>query len=221
MIQSLKTLGKIVGVACMALMAGCQAAGALAYAAHGPSTTKAQYVPKQDSMLVLVESYGNAGEIDNDAEQLGVALAREMTENKVAPLIDASKCEALRDADPEKYRNMNIEEIGRAVGAKQVLYVNVVRSEVEAPGESTTARGNMAGYVRIVDSATADTRWPMGSHTGALVEIQTSWTNDDTPMHDKVHRAMINKMALQIGRLFYDWQEDQDKDNPDPNLGPN
>jgi hypothetical protein len=54
----------------------------------------------------------------------------------------------------------------------------------------------------------------MGSETGALVEVETPWANDDTPVHDKVHRAMIDKMALQIGRLFYDWQSDQDKDNP-------
>jgi len=64
----------------------------------------------------------------------------------------------LRDSNGDEYNKMTIDGIGRAAGAKQVLYVQITYADVEHPTGSDQARGIMTARVRIVDSDTGETR---------------------------------------------------------------
>ncbi len=199
----------LAGSLCFA--AGCQAAGAALDRASGGPTVKAKYVPApQDPMLVLVESYGLALDSGIEAEHMTLSLSQSLTDNKIAPLVDGQKLERLKDADPRKYGNMSIAEIGRRLGAKQILYVNISRSEIEKPAGSGQMRGNMDATVKIVDSASAATRWPTDSPY-EIVQIQTNWIPDDANKTDSDVRAqMADQMAEDIGKLFHDYHPDQE-----------
>ena len=64
---------------------------------------------------------------------------------------------------------MTIPAVGRAAGAKQVLYVNVRQYAVEGTvaGEMTKGSGELT--VRVVDVKTGANRWPTDSAAGHTV----------------------------------------------------
>lgn len=198
---------------------GCAAAGVAAYAASPPAKIKAKYVPPMVPTLVLVESYGNAGDATIDADQLGVALVRVLQDHKIGQILDPQLVAKLREQDRDRYDKMTIDGIGRALGAKQVIYVNVLRAEVDAPTGSGTARGNIAGIVRVVDASSGETAWPSYARDGELIQIQTPWLHSDTPVPTRpdVHSDMVTRMADSISKLFYDWEpENNEQETPQP-----
>jgi hypothetical protein len=197
----------------LSLAAGCSAQSAVGVVAgtanDQTAVNKALFVPAKQPTLVLVESYENAGEVSDDATQLGVALAHELTLRKIAPIVDTQRLEKIRDENPTRYHTMHIETLGRETGASQVIYVDVFRSTLDAPQTAQTSRGEMIASVRVVDSATGETIWPKYAQYGQLVQAQTPWSDQES--QQDVHRQMITQMARDITHLFYDWSPDDDK----------
>jgi len=186
---------------------GCNIFGFLGASANGPDDVPAQYVPKKESMLVLAESYGAAPSADIDSQYLSYALTKNLKDHNVAPTIDQKVLVQIRDANGEQYDKMTITAIGRAVGAKQVLYVQITSAQLEQPSGSDQVRGAMSAKVRIVDCDTGETRWPAGSRTGAVVQIQTNWARTSTSQ-TKIHDTMADDLAEAIGKLFHSYTPD-------------
>ncbi|MGA2441904.1 MAG: hypothetical protein ABSH08_13175 [Tepidisphaeraceae bacterium] len=199
-------------------LAGCQLGGVVADKAITP-TVNAKYVPnKKDSMLVLVESYNLSLDSGIESQHMALTLGRSLRDDKIATTIDPQNLERLRDADPDQYRKMSIAEIGRRVGARQVLYVHIWRAEIVKPPGSGQMRGHIEAIVKVVDSATGDTRWPTDASSEA-VQITTAWIPDSSGTTDADLRArMADQMAQDIGRLFHDYHPDEDEPAPKINL---
>jgi hypothetical protein len=195
----------------LCLAAGCELAGVAVDRASGGATVKAKYVPvPTDSMLVLVESYGLALDSGIEAEHMTLSLSRLLVDNKIAPVLNGQRLEQLKDADPHEYHDMPIADIGRKLRAKQILYVNISRSEIMRPAGSGQVRGHMEAIVKIVDSLTAETRWPTDS-TSEVVQITTNWIPDNANKTESDVRAqMADQMAEDISKLFHDYHPDQE-----------
>jgi len=192
------------------MLAGCGAAGVIASRTTG-STVNAKYVPnKTDTMLVLVESYGLSLDSGIETQHMTLVLRKTLTDSKIATLVDQQALERLKDAGPQQYTPMTIADIGRRVGARQVLYVNIWRSEIVKPPGSGQMCGHMNAIVKIVDSSTGDTRWPADAPSDD-VQITTNWTpqNADTT-EDSLRAKMADEMAEDIGKLFHDYHPEQE-----------
>lgn len=210
MIKTATKILQVVALIGLGALAGCDLAGAITAETTGDQTVKAKYVPdKQASMLVLVESYGLAVDSEIESQHIAMTLGRSLTENKVATVIDQQKLEHLRDVDPEQYNKMTIAEIGRKLGAKQVLYVDIQRDEIVKPPGSGQMRGHIQACIKIVDSATGDTRWPR-NESSETVQYTSDWTPESASSTDADLRAkMADQMAEDIGKLFHDYHTDQ------------
>jgi hypothetical protein len=195
--------------AVLLMLCGCNAMGLVAADTNGPETVPAQYVPAKDSMLVLAESYGAAPTAGIDSQYLSFALTQNLRQHEIAPTIDPKILLQLRDANGDQYKHMTIDGIGRAVGAKQVLYVQITVAQLDQPTGGDQIRGAMAAKVRIVDSDTGETRWPAGSRTGAVVQIQTDWSRNDSADQTKIHDKMADQLADEIGKLFHSYTPDR------------
>jgi hypothetical protein len=213
-----KSLRLVMLAGAIGALAGCSLVGAVADRAITP-TVNAKYVPnKKDSMLVLVESYGLSLDSGIESQHMALTLDRSLRDDKIATTVDQQKLERLRDADPDQYRKMTIAEIGRRVGARQVLYVHIGRDEIVKPPGSGQMRGHIEAVVKIVDSATGDTRWPTDSSSEA-VQITTDWIPDASGTTDADLRAtMADQMAQDIGRLFHDYHPDDEEPAQKVNL---
>jgi hypothetical protein len=190
-------------------LAGCQAVGVVADRANGP-TVSAKYVPnKNDTMLVLVESYGLSLDSGIETQHMTLVLRKMLDDARIASLVDQQALERLQD-NQRQYTPMTIAEIGRRLGARQVLYVNIWRAEIVKPAGSGQMRGHMDAIVKIVDSATGDTRWPSDAPSEA-VQITTDWTPESADKtEDDLRAQMADQMADDIGKLFHDYHPDQE-----------
>jgi hypothetical protein len=192
------------------LCTGC-AGGALWETVFGPNKIPAKYVPPKASTLVLVENFRNPAISQVDADQVASELCRQLTDQKVVPLVDPDKLVAVRDVDPAKYHAMSILELGRAVGAKQVMYVVLQESSVEADPTMSAIHGRVSALVRMVDVDTGLTLWPLESAQGYPLSADIPYNRADPDRATAMHAEMLSQLSDAIAKLFYDWQPDRDQ----------
>ena len=199
------------------LLSGCQAAGVLAYKLHGPAKVPAQYVPQKTPMLVLVENYEHQSSVNAHADLLAHMLVKELGERKIAPIISLEKLQELRDARPGEFPTMSMASIGRELGADQILYVQLHRTDVTpmmgAAGGSDALTGQTSASVKVVDVATGDTLWPGGisSDAGYPVSAATKLAAHNGANVADVRQRMYVQLGHDIAKLFYKWQPEYEE----------
>lgn len=203
---------QLVILALLGLMGGCAVLGAAVDKTNGPAMIAAKYVPPKEPTLVLVENYRLAAGGDVDCDRLGRYISQDLTENKVVPLVDFGILTQLRDKDPDAYRKMTIADIGKAVGAKQVIYVSVNDYGADTPLGSDNVKLRAAAKVKVVDSQTGESRWPQDLADGESLSAETDYKERGTDANDLAVRDDLNKsLADKISKLFHDWQPDSDQ----------
>ena len=214
-----RTLRSFLSAFCLLLTAyclpGCNIGGALAYKAFGPAKVKADYAPPKQPLLVLVENYSHSADLQPSADQLGTLVIADLKAHKVGPLVDPNPLYTLRSEKPGEYEKMKIPDIGRFVGAKQVIYVDLQECQVKAVPGADVIKGKIAAKVRVVDVDTGQTKWP---DTGVShpVETGTDYVRKETDAPLAVRGQMIQELSMKIGRLFYGHQPDYDLGRGEP-----
>jgi hypothetical protein len=207
-----------------ALAGGAMAAGGCAAAALvlndtvGPSNVPAKYVPPKTPMLVMVENYSSGAGID--AQELCRYVDADLAANKIAPLVDQDKVYRLKDADPAAFQSMSIQQVGQAVGAGQILYINLLTSSIEHPQGSDQVRGSLTARVRVIDVPTGDTAWPKDQRAGWALAQRTPFVLENNDAVDmQVRQKLCQSVAVEIGKLFRSWQPDDEDDSDDMRSG--
>ena len=206
-------------ICCLMLAAwgsGCNLLSAVAYKTMGPAKIPAEYVPPQEPMLVLSESYHQSNDLQPFADELGSLLQKELEVHKVAPLVDPTKLAALKAEKGRDFEKMKIPEIARALGARQVMYVDLQECSFDSIDNAEVFQGSIKAKVRVVDVATAETRWP-GVGDGHLFAKKTEYVRRDardTPL--LVRNMMLEDLAGAISRLFYDFKPDSEGGRGEP-----
>jgi hypothetical protein len=192
---------------------GCAAVGSIIYKTQGPGKVDAKYVLPKEPTLILVENRANPAESEFDADEIAREMGSELKKQKDGPpLIDPDKLGGVRDADPDKFRTMAITALGRAVGAKQVVYVNLLESGVQGDASQTSIHGKATARVRVINVEDGQTLWPMDSTGGGWevsVEIPYS-SNTDRDTIAAMHTAIINQLSDSIAKLFYAWRPEDE-----------
>lgn len=191
-------------------LGGCMLAG-LAMSRVGPDPTMpARYTPRQEELLVLVEDYRNAAALAVTAEQMDRSIAEDLIAHKAAPVVNPDRLTELRSAKGDAYRQMKIPEIGRSVGAKQVVYADVIGFSTEATVGSQIMRGHAEARVRVVDCTTGQTLWPTEAGAGFPVAVDVPFTPTEDGGNDAAMRqTMARMLADKIGKLFHGYSVDQ------------
>jgi hypothetical protein len=192
------------------LVTGCNIAGAVAAKTVG-ERVNAVYTPsKEDTMLVLAETFRTSSSMAIDTDQLARFVTNEIERYKVAPTIDPVKVMDLRGANPTAFRKMKISEIGRHFGAKQVLYINVIDSGIESAGVDVVMRGTATAKVKIIDVATGQSRWPEDASEGYPVGVSTAYQKVQDGVNESTVRMELQQsFAEQIAKLFRSYQADE------------
>jgi hypothetical protein len=181
---------------------GCQLFGAIVETTSGDEPIKAAYKPAQVPMVVIVENFNGSSSVDS--RNLARFIESEITDNKVAPLISSDKVEVLRDNNPTGFRNMTIEQIGKAVGAGQILYVDNVKGDFDQPQASDMVQGSLSVNVRIISVDTAASVWPAGSVAGLPFDVEVPFTPLSQTSASDLRSRLTRQMALQIVNTFHD-----------------
>jgi hypothetical protein len=191
------------------LAAGCSAAGVLTHKLVGPPPVPAQYTPKQEPMLVLVENYRNPSSALSDALRLEDQINKQLVQYGIAPLTDPAKLDALRNQGD--FSKLTIPAVGRACGAAQVLYVNVRKFSVEGTVGAEMLKGKADMSVRVVDVDTGSNRWPPDA-AGSPVTIETPWLRQGEGANEaKLREQMSSTAADFIVKLFRKYSTEDDE----------
>lgn len=196
----------------VAPMMGCAAFGAFEYAAMGPPVQPARYEPARKPMVVFVENYRSPSAVALDADRLGSMVARELAVNDVVPVVSPEALFSLREQKGTAFGEMRISEIGQAVGAEQVLYIELLASRAEQPtGELMKA--SMSARVKVVDAADGRTLWPADMSEGYAMQYETPMKlREEQVSLSSVREEMLRTMARRTARLFYAWKPSDSKE---------
>ncbi|HSZ58053.1 MAG TPA: hypothetical protein VK797_20485 [Tepidisphaeraceae bacterium] len=196
-------LRAVVCGALLAMAAGCNIAGLFGYAAGGSMKVPAEYKLENRPTVVLVENYENADLYALPADRLERGITDDLTEGKLAKLIAPDKVNDVKSSDPTDYHKMDIPALGRAVGAKQVVYVNLVQFTVDSPAGGDRFVGKAEVHVKVVDSDTGHTLWPPDSSNGRVLKYETKTTDEvDATKFDRVEDQLCQNLTQKISRLF-------------------
>jgi PBP1b-binding outer membrane lipoprotein LpoB len=187
---------------------GCLVVGAVTEKVMGPADVKAKYVPPQEPMLVLAENYQHPSEIMVESEQLVQKVAQLIKDHKVAPLVDPTAPFNLKASKPAEYQQMTIAQIGRTLGAKQVLYINIDQSNVFVAQASEMLKGKAMVHVRIVDTESGNTSWPdEGAAEGYPLVVETPMIREGKGVNEPAVRLQLQEaMGEKIAQLFYTYK---------------
>jgi hypothetical protein len=187
-----------------AALSGCQAIGAVGYKLFGEGKDPAEYTPPKDQpMLVLVENYEHPQDIEQPSEQLAGLITDKLKEQKVAPMIEQEKLLALREERPAEYARMKITDIGRAMGAKQILYVNLKRCSVEGAIGSEDLRGSIDATARMIDVDSGQTKWPVVGDGKDFTATTDYSRNQAKDAETTIRNSMLDDLSDAITLLFY------------------
>ena len=199
---------------------GCALPSAIAYKVFGPPPIPARYTPHPtEPMLVLVENPFSGAVAIPEADELASVIYHDLDEHKVAPMIDPAKVNDLRDRSPNMFAKMSIAEIGRTVGARQVLYVHIDRLDLDSPTATDMVKTRMAASVKVVDAETAMTTFPQTGESEPF-EHQTPHVRlDASTNRSELKRVLLRAGGVEIARWFYPWKpETMTEENRDVKL---
>jgi hypothetical protein len=164
----------------LGMTGGCGALGVPLYTVFGDPPIPAQYDPPKVPTLVLVENARSPGDVQVDADQIAQQVCEELRTKAKMDIIDPDKVAELREEDPKKYHAMYVGDIGKAVGAKQVIYIDLIESAVTGDVTQTTI------------------------HAQAKMDFDSM----DSSKAMAMHMDLLTQLSSQISKLFYTWKPD-------------
>jgi hypothetical protein len=192
----------------LALTAGCGALGVPLHSFFGDPPIQAQFEPPKVPTLVLVENPRSPGDVQVDADQIAQQVCEELKTKAKLEIIDPDKVAKLREEDPRKYHAMFVADIGKAVGAKQVIYVDLLESTVTGDLTQTTIQAQAVAHVRVVDVTTGLAIWPASPPDGKELSSKMDFDSLDSTKAMAMHMDMLTQLSSRVSKLFYTWKAD-------------
>jgi hypothetical protein len=187
----------------MLYLSGCNLLGFAASGIAGDPKSEAKYVPAKKPLVVIAENFASPAQASLDSEPLARYIGDELAAHQVGPIVEPDRVHELQQGDRGAFHAMTIAAVGRAVGADQILYVNIVDVSVGLATESDLIRGHGEVRVRMVDANSGATLWPADVAEGFPVVVDTkivrSSERSEAIVRSDVHRALASRVA----RLFY------------------
>ena len=195
-----------IGAVALLAAGGCNVIGVVVDRTAGQVPVEPKFTPDpQRPLLVLVENYRVASGNTSDADRVARLIGARFVEQKVAPIVSGDALVRLRDKDPIAYRKMGVAQVGQAVGATQVLYVDLTNVAIGTQGGgSDVAKGLASANVRFIDAATGRIAYPAGLADGHPVAYETPARRlGDDASADSLRAEAMSVLCDRIARLFY------------------
>jgi hypothetical protein len=198
-------------LACL-LPAGCgpQGGAMLYYLGAGDrEKVAAQFTLSKGPILVLVDDLGERVVWPEAREMLSSRLADELLANKATEkVIAVETLQHARRTEPN-FDKRGCREVGRMVGADQVLWVEVVDFFASEALEDIGSATRIAVTVKVIDpKGTVKQQnirlWPV-EHDGRPVKVELS-SNDVSRARTRqaIAQELTSRLAGEIARLFYE-----------------
>jgi hypothetical protein len=194
---------------------GCYAVGSILHVAFGAPAVDAKFEPPKQPTLVLVENYLDQDADAADGDVVARTVGDKLHEHAELEVVNPDKIVPLRTEQAATFHEMSIPAVGRAVGAKQVVYVNLVESESSADPTGAAVHATATARVRVVDATTGDVLWPKGQPKGWELSAKMEYDTSDSPRKQEMRGELLSQLSDEISKLFYKWKPDTEKESND------
>ncbi len=182
------------------LVAGCGAIALL----EPPTKSVARFILPEKLTVIVVENYSMRADLAVRADEVASAAEARLEANTKVPLVHWSKVYDLKSNSPTAYSAMTVAQIGKALGAEQVIYVNIGSNSVSGLPGGMVTNGSFTALVKVVDVGTSKTVWPSEHADGFPVEAGLA---PDRAQKDVDAAAASSKISQQggaaVAQLFY------------------
>ncbi|MCP4592977.1 MAG: hypothetical protein GY842_19755 [bacterium] len=203
-----------------AALAGCgaQAGGLLYFMGAGRlHTIEAEYTLAPGSLLILVDDLDERLTWGPARDRIAEELSKELLEHEAAEkIITPESVKRYRRTHPD-FDELKCNQVGRLLGADQVLWLEVKAFYAEEEIHDTTHAASLSVTIRVIDPNERKDRhkvrlWPV-NREGKPVAVQLT-SNKVTSLRtkDAIAGELARQLAKDIAKLFYDhsFQDDED-----------
>lgn len=193
-----------------AFLTGCNVIGFAAATVAGTSNVPPMYTPAKRPTVVIAENFNDPAASIQDDEPLARFVTDLLKHGDVVPTIDPGEIYVMRHDSPgaeQKWRNMSIAAMGRSVTAQQVIYLSILSIDLEHSPGSNAVRGHGEVTVRVVDTESGKTLWPVDASDGYALSAETRMYHEgetDADIRDTLHKIMADKIV----KLFTGYRTD-------------
>jgi hypothetical protein len=192
-------------LALLAAASGCQILGYASKAA-GPAPVPAMHTLHKVPTLILVKDVPDPTGLNIESEELAAGIEAIIKAHDLAPLIPSESLSDYRSAHLNS-ASMSPAQLGQALGAQQVILLQLTDNTVYSEGAQDMLKGRIDGSVRVIDAATGRTIFPNDGTPGVSVSYETPLlrrTDQNTPAG--VQRNLDAGLADQVAKLFYKYK---------------
>lgn len=193
-------------------LSGCTVGGVLWHNAFGDPPVAAQYEPPKRPTLVLVENFREPGETQADADLVARKVGDELKDKGGFQIIDPDKLVPLREEDPAGYRKLSAVEVAKAVGAKQVVYVDLLEVDTGADASGGSVHSKLTARVSVLDVEKDKTLWPTTSTGGTELSAKQEYQRYDAPGAASMRADTLAQLSSRVAKLFYTWKPDNSEE---------
>ena len=196
----------VVLVLAAALAAGCNILGPIFVIAQGPPKIPAEHdLDRQRTVAVVIDDPDSiVPSLGYRRVMLATVQERLAERAKVREVIDSRDTMAVLQRDSARER-MSLVEIGRAIGAEQVVWARVEGFSLAA--RTGEYRPNAQLRVKVIDVTENEKAWPIEPPDGFLLEVTMRVRPDFVPGSGPEQRSAMQELAEYTGRamaeLFY------------------
>jgi hypothetical protein len=198
----------LVGIIACTMLCSCNIASTVAYVTAPNPVTEAEYELKDTSTVIFIDDRRNwvspvrLRRIIGDTASEGL-LKEEIVTDVISPR-DATAAARQLDRGP---RPIGIDRVGEMVGAKQVIYVEMVGFSLSQDGLSPEPYA--ACRVRVIDLDEQKRLYPpVDESNSRLVEVSLPGTKSqgmtDSRQRQKLGELLAMETGKQVAMLFYE-----------------
>ena len=198
-----------------AVLAGLAAGGCnylipASYLIEGPPKEPARYELPRRKTVVYVDDRANrmtrAALRTAVGEEVGTLILQQALVPEVVSTKDAVAYARRADTSDKQ---VSIRKIGEAVGAEQVIYIDVDEYRISADG--ATPRPAAIVNVKVIDVGSGARLWPDGTDEGERMIVRTREQSlelyNSSAGRRRVEDALAKQVAEDVSKLFYEHEK--------------
>jgi hypothetical protein len=137
-----------------------------------------------------------------EAEAVAAQIEQQIRGFELAPTIESSSIVDLQTSRPKDFHTMTPAQVAKAVGAEQVIFVQINDSRVDMEAVGDMLKGRISATVSVYDTD-GNVLWPTQVDSSSVISYGTPTMR----MSDSVNRAsveqnLINELSLRVASLF-------------------
>jgi hypothetical protein len=192
----------IVLLSIVVLTSGCNVIGYGAHVLAGPPEVHAKYVLEKRPTVVYVKDMPSATAEKIEGDAVAAQVEQQIRDFELAPTIDSASVVDLQTSRPAQFHTMTPSQIAKAVGAEQVIYVQINESRVDMEAVNDMLRGKISATVSVYDSE-ENLLWPTQVDGSSVISYGTPTMRiSDNVTRSSVERNLINELSVRVGSLF-------------------